>query len=356
MTTESNNTLQIASWMIIAVLSVYIMKAGQFVLIPLAWALFLSLMILPPVQWLERKKWPRSVAILAILTVITCTLFLVLYMLSYQVLGLLRDIPAVTGKLDVWIATVQAFAERTLGVSHDTMTRQLSSSFSEMLNEYLLNLRNSLFSIFQTVTLLGVIPLYMFFMLYYRDLYYEGFARLFKKTYSRAPGILSKVNRVLQQYLTGMMIVTILMALIFYTALALLGIRYAFFFAVFLAIFNLIPYIGVILASVTVVIYALATTDSAFYPIAVLILLWLIQLIENNLISPYILGSRVKINPMIALIAIFAGASIWGISGMILFIPLAGALRAVFDELEELKPLALILGGETRKPPETQPD
>jgi predicted PurR-regulated permease PerM len=81
-----------------------------------------------------------------------------------------------------------------------------------------------------------------------------------------------------------------------------------------------------------------------FYPVAILISLWLIQLLENNLITPYVVGSQVKINPLAALIAVFTGASIWGVSGMILFIPMVGVLKVVFDEFESLKPFGLFLG------------
>ncbi|HKK26311.1 MAG TPA: AI-2E family transporter, partial [Gracilimonas sp.] len=59
---------------------------------------------------------------------------------------------------------------------------------------------------------------------------------------------------------------------------------------------------------------------------------------------PYVVGSQVKINPLAALVAVFIGASIWGISGMILFIPLVGVLKVVLNEFEGLKPLGLFLG------------
>lgn len=348
-----SRTVNVAALLLIAVLTVHIMSVGQLILLPMAWALFFALLIMPVTQWLENRKVPRSVAIITVLVVVTAFVAFVLYILSFQILGLLRDAPAITGKLNSWIGSLQELAEEHLGISNEALARQVSGSLSGMLNTALIMLRNSIFSAFQTVTLISVVPLYIFFMIYYRDLFYDGFIALAKNYRARVHDLINKANHVVQQYMAGQMAVTVIIGVIFYIALTLLGINYALFFAVLLAVFNLIPYIGVFLASLAVILYTLATTDSLFYPVAVLIALWLIQVVENNLITPYILGSQVRLNPMVALIAIFAGGSIWGVSGMILFIPLIGAMKAVFDEIEELKPVGLLLG-EYRGRPDTQ--
>ncbi len=340
----NSNIFRIAALLLVGVLTVYIMEKAQLILLPLAWALFFALLILPVTQWLEKKNVPRPLAIISVLIIVTGFFGFVLYILAFQIVGLLREAPAVTGKLNEWILSLQTMGEETLGVTNEAIAQQISNSLSDMLNTSLVVLRNSLFSAFQTITLISVIPLYIFFMLYYRNLFYDGFLGLAKNYRMKTVDIISKVNRVVQQYMTGLMAVTVIIGIIFYITLALLGINYALFFAVLLAVFNLVPYIGVFIASLAVILYTIATTDSVFYPIAVLFSLWFIQVVENNLITPYILGSRVRLNPMVALIAIFVGGSIWGVSGMILFIPLLGVLKVVFYEFDELKPVALLLG------------
>lgn len=340
----NSNIVRITALLLGGVLLVHIMVEAKLILLPLAWAMFFALLILPVTQWLEKKKIPRSIAIISVLIITTTAIGFVLYVLSFQIIGLLREAPAVTGKLNDWILSLQTFGEKNLGITNEAIAQQISNSLSDMFNTSLVMLRNSLFSAFQTLTLLSVIPLYIFFMLYYRDLFYDGFLELARNYRAKASGIIRKINRVVQQYMAGLMAVTVIIGILFYITLSLLGINYALFFAVLLAVFNLVPYIGVIIASFAVILYTIATTDSLFYPVAVLIALWFIQLVENNLITPYILGSRVRLNPMAALIAIFIGGSIWGISGMILFIPLLGVLKVVFDEFEKLRPYALLLG------------
>lgn len=340
---NNSRLLKTASLLVIGVLTVYIMIKAQFILLPLVWAVFISLLILPLSKKLESYKIPRWLAIISVLLIATVVISFILYLLSVQVAGLLGDIPAVTSTLDALSSDLQHLLEIRLGISHEFLTQQALSSILQIIQTGLTELRNSLFSVFRILTVISVIPLYIFFMLYYRDQFYRGSEQLVEH-HLQAHAIFNKIMKVIQQYLRGLVLVTIIVGILFYIVLSVFSIKYAFFFAIFLALFNLIPYIGVFISSVVVVLYSLATSDSLFYPIAILISLWLIQLLENNLITPYVVGSQVKLNPLVALIAIFVGASIWGVSGMILFIPIIGVLKVIFDEFDQLKPIGLMLG------------
>ncbi|MFP8489828.1 AI-2E family transporter [Gracilimonas sp. Q87] len=343
-TTDNTKLIRVAALLIIGVLTVYIMIEAQFILLPLVWAAFIALLILPLTEKLEQIKFPRWLSIITVLTIVTATLSVILYLLSIQVAGLLGDIPAVTDTVDAWITDLQHFLEVQVGISHELLTRQANNSVSQIINTGLTELRNSLFSVFRLLTVISVIPLYIFFLLYYRDAFYQGSLQLFINYHDQTRSLFNKIIKVAQQYLRGLMLVTLIVGILFYIVLTVLNIKYAFFFAILLAVFNLIPYIGVFISSLLVVLYSITTTDSMFYPIAILISLWLIQLLENNLITPYVVGSQVRINPLVALIAVFMGASIWDVSGMILFIPLVGVLKVVFDEFEGLKSYGIFLG------------
>jgi len=332
-----------ATILLIAVLVVYVMVMAESILLPLAWALLISLLILPVIQWMEQKI-ARPLAIIIALILVIGFFGFIFYLLSVQVVGVLGEVPRITQKLDQWIADVQHYSEIRWGISPEMFSRQIATSVSQMINAVFLGIRNSLSTIFQTITIVTVIPLYVYFMLYYRDLFYEGFLRIVKNYQQKATSLVRNVNSIVQRYLFGMLLVTVIMGVLFYIDLLVLDIKYAFFFAVLLAVFNLIPYIGVIVSSLVVILYALVTTSSFFYPIALLISLWLIQFLENNFITPFVVGTRVKVNPLVALITIFAGSAVWGISGMVLFLPLVGVLKTICDEIDSLKPYGLMLG------------
>jgi predicted PurR-regulated permease PerM len=342
-TIKNSTLLKTAALLAIGFFTVRIMIDTQFILLPLVWGVFIALLILPLTEMLEHFKLPRWLAIITVLLVVTVVVGFILYLLSVQVAGLLGDIPEVTSTLGAWSSDLQRLLETRFRISHELLTQQALSSISQIIQTGLTEVRNSLYSVFRLITVISVIPLYIFFMLYYRDQFYRGTLQLVGH-HRQAQSIFNKIMKVVQQYLRGLVIVTLIVAVLFYIVLTVFKIKYAFFFAIFLALFNLIPYIGVFVSSVVVVLYSLATSDTLFYPLAILISLWLIQLFENNLITPYVVGSQVKLNPLVALIAIFAGASIWGVSGMILFIPIMGVMKVIFDEFEHLKPFGVLLG------------
>jgi predicted PurR-regulated permease PerM len=81
-------------------------------------------------------------------------------------------------------------------------------------------------------------------------------------------------------------------------------------------------------------------------PIAVAFLFWAVQLISDNFLSPKIVGGSLNINALTAILSLIIGAVVWGIAGMILFLPFAAMLKVICEEYDELKPIALLIGNQ----------
>lgn len=160
----------------------------------------------------------------------------------------------------------------------------------------------------------------------------------------RVRKVISKIKVVTQSYFKGVLLVMIILAILNSIALLSLGIQHALLFAVFAAILNIIPFLGPIIGSIFPAVYALLTKDSLFYPSAVLASFYVIQLLESNLFTPGIVGKNVSMNPLMTIIALFIGNFIWGLEGMILFIPGMAILKVIFDEVEGLRPYGFLLG------------
>jgi predicted PurR-regulated permease PerM len=128
--------------------------------------------------------------------------------------------------------------------------------------------------------------------------------------------------------------------------LLLLGIPHAFLFGFIASILTFIPYVGILIASLLPISMAWITYNSIWYPLGVIGIFALVQYLEANLIFPLAVSSRLKINTLVTIAFIFAGAIIWGVSGMILFIPFLGILKLVADRTPSLKTLSIILGEE----------
>ncbi|MFW6226956.1 MAG: AI-2E family transporter, partial [Bacteroidota bacterium] len=130
------------------------------------------------------------------------------------------------------------------------------------------------------------------------------------------------------------------------TGLWLIGLDYPFLFGYFAAFLAIIPYIGTFIGGLIPTTYAIIYTDSLWTPLMVVALYSGIQALEGNILTPKIVGSKVSINPLFALIALITGGFMWGIAGMILFIPSLAILKVIFDQVDSLKPYGALLSSD----------
>lgn len=140
-----------------------------------------------------------------------------------------------------------------------------------------------------------------------------------------------------QKYLFGMVILTVIIGLANSLGLWIIGIENPFLFGFLGATLAIIPYIGITIGAIVPVIYAFISYDSIWMVVAVAILFWAVQLVSDNFLTPRIVGGSLKINALTAILSLFIGAVVWGLAGMILFLPFAAMLKVVCEEFEELK-------------------
>jgi predicted PurR-regulated permease PerM len=113
----------------------------------------------------------------------------------------------------------------------------------------------------------------------------------------RVSTIIMKVKLVVQNYISGMLMVILILAVLNSIALFSLGIKHALLFAVFAAMLNVIPFIGPFIGAVLPITYALLAKDSLWYPFGVFLAFYVIQLAESNFFTPKIVGGKVSMNP-----------------------------------------------------------
>jgi predicted PurR-regulated permease PerM len=193
----------------------------------------------------------------------------------------------------------------------------------------------------------ALIPIYIFFLSYYQDKFKE-FIRLITKDdkHDQALLVAKKVTLVSQKYLIGIFLDVLILSVLNSTGFLILGLPHAILFGVFASILNIIPYIGVLIGSTLPILMAFLTKDEMSYPLAVAGICFFVQFLDNNFITPYVVGSSVSINPLTAIFVLIASALIWGIPGMVLCIPLTGMAKVVCDNVESMKPYGFLLGEE----------
>jgi predicted PurR-regulated permease PerM len=129
----------------------------------------------------------------------------------------------------------------------------------------------------------------------------------------------------------------------------IIGVKYAIVLGLITGILNLIPYIGILFAGILSIIATLTASPDITLIIGVLIIVIVVQLIDNNLIVPMIVGSKVQINAFVSIVGIIVGGVIAGFSGMFLAIPIIAILKVIFDRIESLEPWGYLMSDDLPK-------
>ena len=317
-----------------------VLYVGRDIIVPFAFAALLAVLLIPVNNYLERKKFSRPTAIVVSLAISFLFMFGIVYFLSIQILAFLDDIPIIKEKINELIYTVQRWLHQRFGLSMREQSDYINTaknSGSGMLGDTVLSL---------TDILLGIVllPIYTFLILYYRDMLKRFMIAIFKDgNRETVEEVLKESRGVVQNYMVGLLIEMGIVAVINFIGFAIIGIDYAIFLAVFAAILNLIPYIGMLIASIFCCVVTLTTSDNNVDAVWTLVVLWVVQFFDNNIIMPKVVGSKVKINAMITILGVLIGGALCGIPGMFLSIPAIAILKVIFERVDDLKPWGMLL-------------
>ncbi|WP_187261049.1 AI-2E family transporter [Pontibacter beigongshangensis] len=325
------------------ILFVYVLYILADFLVPLAFSGLFAVLLNPLYGRFLKLRIPKVISILLTLLLAVLVLGGILYFLSSQIIQFGEMLPVMKEKFGQILTDLETWIARTFGITLDKQAQYLNeaaSSNKELLGRTL----SGALGLFSVVFL---IPVYIFLLLFYKTLLLNFIYEVFSKESSESvAGILQGTKAAIQSYIVGLLIETFIVAVLNSAALLLLGVEYAILLGVLGAILNLIPYIGGIVAILLPVIMATITKDGYTTQLAIVAAYSVIQFVDNNIIVPRVVSSQVQINALISILAVLLGGSLWGVSGMFLSIPFVAVLKIIFDRIEGLKPWGKLLGDE----------
>lgn len=327
------------------ILVLFVMIQAKSVLVPLLISGLLAVLISPFTSWMERHKVPSvlavAVSVIALLAIIG-GLFFFFY---NQLLGFAQDISYLEKRASELVNDLNVFIESYFEAAVPISMSQIKDVSFDYLSENVMSLTQGIMATAATITMLFIIPVYIFLFLYFRRFLVSFVLKAFgDNNKERVSKIIHNVQIVVKNYIIGMFIVICILALLNTGLLYSFGIQHALLFGVFAAMLNVIPFLGPFIGSALPITYALLTKDSLWYPFGILLGFYVIQLFESNLFTPRIVGGKVSMNPLMTIIALFTGYFIWGVVGMILFIPGLAILKVIFDEVPGMEPYGYLLG------------
>ena len=338
------------------VLIVTIMREAKVILVPLLISGLFAILISPFTSWLERKGLPSVLAVSTSLIALLVIISGFVYFFYNQIVGFSRDLGALENKVAEFIEAGNAFLESHIEGSVPISMDNIRETIFQQLYENMDSLTQGIIATAGTITMALIMPIYIFLFLYFRRFLAEFLKRAFADHHrEKVTLIIVKVQGVVKNYIKGMFVVICILAVLNSIALFSFGIKHALLFAVFAALLNVIPFLGPFLGATFPILYALLTKDSLWYPFGVFLSFYVIQLLESNLFTPKIVGGKVSMNPLMTIIALFVGNFIWGLAGMVLFIPGMAVLKVIFDEVDGMEPYGFLLGkirDDSQRPPE----
>ncbi|MFI5153169.1 MAG: AI-2E family transporter [Chitinophagales bacterium] len=342
---ESHNRIpQFTRYLEIIFIILILLYFGKSLFVPLLFGLLIAFISYPICKWLERRRFPRSIAIAFVMLLLIILFSILISILGYELNVFLRDIPLVADKLNAYSPGIQTWIENHLGID--------SASQSDWLEKIILDIRNGLSgtlkSIFtatiSTLFMLVIIPIYASLFLYHRGVFVKFLESIVGESYrDRMHNILWESIQTYSQFVKGTFFVYLIVGALNSAGLLMLGIRHAILYGMLTAFMTIIPYIGIIISASMPVAIALITKNSLWYPVGVILIFTLVQYLEANVIFPRVVGVQLNLSTWATLIAIFAGTILWGVAGMILFIPSLGILKIISDQVDDFKSINILL-------------
>ncbi|MDQ0339547.1 putative PurR-regulated permease PerM [Caldalkalibacillus uzonensis] len=301
------------------------------VFIPLFLAIIMAYLLHPVVEMLMRLKIKRSLAIILIYIFFFGGLFLAGWLLfpllAHQIRDLMAQLPAVQNQLIEWYHLFDSRVEQLPSGLHeaiDDILHNFEQNIRRWVEETLLSLTSSLGHFF----MLMVVPFFTFYLL--NDL--EGIQkRLFlfipRSKRKMVFRLWRDIDNSLGEYIRGQLIVSFLVGVLAVSGYYLIGLPYALFLGTVAGVTNIIPYFGPIIGTVLSSFVALVTDPSLIgWVIGVNIV---IQILEGNVINPYVVGKRLHIHPMFIILSLLVGAEVGGMIGLLLAVPVFVIMKVI---------------------------
>lgn len=322
----------------------FILYIGAYIISPLLFSFFIALLLYPYSKKLENNGIGRITSSV-LLTILFCfTVLVVVFLAGMAITSFLKDVPDITDKFKTQISFATNYFEDLFHLKDGGISHSISKNSSSLMEKAGTMVSSVFESTSSVLNFIALCPIYILLMLLYRKNLKQFVLRV-STTENRADifDAFHKILEVIKSYITGVGLVIVIIAVLNTTLLTLLGIEHAFLIGVVTSFLTVIPYIGTFIGGILTVLITIATKDSMVYPVLVFCGYTLIQFLEGNFITPKIVGDQVNINPLVAIVSLVIGGSLWGIIGMILSLPVAATIRITFNHIDSLRPFALLM-------------
>lgn len=332
-------------YLIFAFLLVLILYFGRQFFIPVVFAAMLAMLMAPVCRKLDKWGLRRGLSSFICIFILILVLVGVATIIGAQFAAFAKDITLIEKKGNELIEQGQSYIQEHFGITEEKQeavikeqTENSSKNAGRSATKVLGGFTSAIAGMILTLV-------FTFLFIFSKEKYESFFLRLYKnEDQNEVKKIVGEISEVSQKYLTGRAMSITIIAVLYAIGLSIVGIKNAILLAGIAAILTVIPYVGTVLGGFFPVMMALVTEDSMQPALLAILVMFVIQTIDNYFIEPNIVGGEVNLSALTSILSIIVGGMIWGVAGMILFLPMAGIVKIICDHVESLKPIAYVIG------------
>lgn len=327
-----------------------IIFVGKGIIMPLLTAFFISILLLPSYRFLKKRRLPDILAISLSLLILVIVVALLIWFFSSQVTRLIQDFPQIRENVMKHLQSLSLWINEKTNFSTERQLQLINEQSNKLLNYAGGLLGGAAASLTSIFIFFGLLPIYIFLLLFYKNLLLRFVFMWFPETHHKqVEEVMHESEIIIKSYLTGLLIQITYITILLGTSLMIIGIKHALLIGVIFAILNLIPYVGALIGNIIGVLLTLSSSQEIWPIFAVLITIAIVQFLDNNILMPRIVGSKVKINALASIVGVIMGGALAGIAGMFLSLPVIAVLKIVFDRTKQFRQWGVLFGDEKPK-------
>ena len=320
------------------------------IITPLVMAFFLSIILLPAYRRLRQSKVPEGLAIFLSILLLIIVLAGVIWFFSSQISGLVADFPQIKKNVTAHLNSLSEWIGRSFGISAARQTQMIADYNDKLLNFATGLLGGAASSLTGIFIFIGLLPIYIFLMLFYKNLLLRFVFLWFPQdNHPKVEDVMRESEIIIKSYLVGLLIQITYITILLGGILLVIGIKHAILIGAIFAILNLIPYVGALVGNIIGVLLTVSSTTEIWPIFVVLGTIALVQFLDNNILMPRIVGSKVKINALATIVGVIVAGALAGVSGMFLSLPVIAVMKIIFDRTQNFKQWGVLLGDEKPK-------
>ncbi|WP_432221326.1 AI-2E family transporter [Flavobacterium sp. TMP13] len=321
------------------------------VLTPVLLAFLFAVLLLPIYTFLNRKlKFPNTLASAVSVLIFILVILIILAFISYQVSIISGDFEIIKKNATSFMYDCHKYIKEHFSVSIWEQKKYIQDVTKDSVKKGNESIGTMLVSFTDILLDSTLIPIYTFLFLLYKKHFILFLSKLFKKdNHEKLREILFQIKISINNYIMGLIFEMIAVSVLTSAGLYFIGIKYFILLGLLTGILNMIPYIGILVAGVLTVVASFSGSPDFNIVMGILIVNIIVQLIDNNILVPLIINSKVEINALVSIIGIIIGGAVAGIAGMFLAIPLLAILKIIFDRVEGLEPWGYLMGNHLPK-------